>query len=91
MTASSVEHDRYVPPLVELERRVQERAKDRALDPAAPGGDAELRALIDAELEVLADEHQRGLRSDDIADPPLVAERAFRNLAGYGPLAPLLG
>jgi pilus assembly protein CpaF len=90
MTASSVEHDRYVPPLVELERRVQERAKDRALDPAAPGGDAELRALIDAELEVLADEHQRGLRSDDIADPPLVAERAFRNLAGYGPLAPLL-
>ena len=26
----------------------------------------------------------------DLADPELVAERAFRNLAGYGPLEPLL-
>src|SRR5207248_11251314 len=35
-------------------------------------------------------DYKRGLRSFDLADPELVAERAFRNLAGYGPLTPLL-
>ncbi|MPZ89908.1 MAG: hypothetical protein GEU81_18040, partial [Nitriliruptorales bacterium] len=33
---------------------------------------------------------KRGMRPFDLADPGSVAERAFRNLAGYGPLEPLL-
>jgi hypothetical protein len=33
---------------------------------------------------------QAGLRAFDIADPDTIAERAFRNLAGYGPLEPLV-
>ncbi len=35
-------------------------------------------------------DHRRGLRPYDLSDPDLVAERAYRNLAGYGPLEPLL-
>ena len=35
-------------------------------------------------------DHRRGLRPYDLSEPDLVAERAFRNLAGYGPLEPLL-
>jgi pilus assembly protein CpaF len=37
-----------------------------------------------------SEDYKRGLRDFDLADPPMVAERAFRNLAGYGPLEPLL-
>ena len=37
-----------------------------------------------------SDEFRRGRRDFDLAEPDVVAERAFRNLAGYGPLAPLL-
>ena len=33
---------------------------------------------------------QAGLRAFDVADPDTVAERAYRNIAGYGPLEPLL-
>jgi pilus assembly protein CpaF len=77
-------------PLVEIEHAVQERAKQVALELAAPGGDALLRALIDDELARWADDFRRGRRSFDIADPVAVAERAFRNIARYGPLTPLL-
>ena len=37
-----------------------------------------------------SDDFRRGRRDFDLADPDVVAERAFRNLAGYGPLEPLL-
>jgi pilus assembly protein CpaF len=37
-----------------------------------------------------SDGYKRGLRAFDLADPDLLAERAFRNLVGYGPLEPLL-
>ncbi|MBK9181092.1 MAG: CpaF family protein [Acidimicrobiales bacterium] len=77
-------------PLVEIERHVQERAKARALDLAAPGGLDHLRALIGDEVAAWSEQHRQGLRPFDIADPPTVADRAFRNLAGYGPLEPLL-
>jgi pilus assembly protein CpaF len=72
----------WVAPLVEIERAVQARAKD----PSAAG----LRALIDQEVARWSEDFKRGLRSVDLADPALVAERAYRNLAGYGPLEPLL-
>jgi pilus assembly protein CpaF len=82
-----VERDRG--PLEEIERAVQERAKDISLDKASTGKD-KLRALNDDEVRRWGDDHRRGLRPYDHGDPDLVAERAYRNLAGYGPLEPLL-
>jgi pilus assembly protein CpaF len=77
-------------PLVEIEQDVQARAKDRALDVDSQAGIAGLRGLIDAAINAWSAEHKRGLRPFDLVDPELVADRAFRNLAGYGPLEPLL-
>ncbi len=77
-------------PLVEIERAVQARAKEVALDVAGLEGEAELRALIDREVGRWEDDYRRGLRSFPLPSPQLVAERAFRNLARYGPLTPLL-
>jgi pilus assembly protein CpaF len=78
------------PPLVEIEQRVQERAKDVALDMSTAGGERALRDLIDEELARWTGEYKRGLRPFDLANPEIVGERAFRNLARYGPLTPLL-
>jgi len=77
-------------PLQEIESRVQQRAKDISLDMADGGGRAKLRALVDDEVSAWSDDYKRGLRQFDLAEPDAVAERAFRNLAGYGPLEPLL-
>jgi pilus assembly protein CpaF len=77
-------------PLVEIEQRVQARAKDLVLDLAEPAGEAELRDLIESEIEQWTDDFKRGGRPFELAGPDVVAERAFRNLARYGPLTPLL-
>jgi pilus assembly protein CpaF len=77
-------------PLVEIERLVQERAKDVSLEMSSTAGEAKLRALIAEEVARWGDEHRRGGRPFALADPDGVAERAFRNLARYGPLTPLL-
>jgi pilus assembly protein CpaF len=77
-------------PLVEIERDVQARAMDRSLDVDGVAGKAALRALIDNAVATWSAEHQRGLRPFDLVNPDVVADRAFRNLAGYGPLEPLL-
>jgi pilus assembly protein CpaF len=79
-----------VSPLQEIERRVQLRAKEISLDMAGEGGGAKLRALIAEEVTAWSEGYKRGLRAFDLADPDTVAERAYRNLAGYGPLEPLL-
>jgi len=79
-----------VSPLQEIERRVQLRAKEISLDMAGEGGGAKLRSLIGEEVAAWSDGYKRGLRAFDLADPDIVAERAYRNLAGYGPLEPLL-
>jgi pilus assembly protein CpaF len=78
-------------PLVEIERAAQARAKHLALDPAAPDGESELRAIVESEVERWSRDHKRGVHAFDLADPAAVAERAVRNLVGYGPLDPLLG
>lgn len=78
------------PPLIVIERAVQERAKDAALDMADPTGRAALRALIDAELRRWDDDVRRGRRPHGLANPDQVAERAWRNLAEQGPLTELL-
>jgi pilus assembly protein CpaF len=77
-------------PLEEVERAVRERAKLVAIDMAGPDGPRRLRALVDEEVGRWTEDYKRGRREYDLADPDLVAERAWRNLAGYGPLEPLL-
>jgi pilus assembly protein CpaF len=77
-------------PLEEIERAVQARAKDISLDMASPDGATKLRALIDDEVDRWRADYTRGRRDVDLPDPELVAERAWRNLAGYGPLESLL-
>lgn len=77
-------------PLAEIEQRVQARAVDAVLDMGTPEGAAQLRALVDEEIARWSDDYRRGRRDFDLAEPAVVAERAWRNLAGYGPLAPLL-
>src|SRR6266566_975106 len=80
----------WVSPLVEVERAVQERAKATSLDLATDGGPEQLRSLIQQEVARWSAAYARGGRAFDLADPDAVVERAFRNLAGYGPLEPLL-
>jgi pilus assembly protein CpaF len=77
-------------PLAEIERLVQARAKEISLDMGSADGAGKLRALIDDEVARWSADFKRGRRDVDLADPGLVAERAYRNLAGYGPLEPLL-
>jgi Flp pilus assembly CpaF family ATPase len=57
---------------------------------SAPGGREQLRTLLDQEVVRWRAEYRKGLRPFDIADPEAAVERALRNLAGYGPLEPLL-
>ena len=83
-------NDPWGSPLVEIERSVQERAKALALDMARPAGRSALRTLLDEEVLTWSADVKRGVRSYDLADPAGVTERAWRNLAGYGPLEPLL-
>jgi pilus assembly protein CpaF len=77
-------------PLELVERAVQERAKDISLEMAAGDGGSKLRALIEDEVARWSVDYRRGLRPFDLAEPSVVVERAYRNLAGYGPLEPLL-
>jgi len=77
-------------PLAEIERAAQHRAKEIALDMADGDGQSRLRAIIDEEVARWSNDYRRGTRDFDLADPELVAERAYRNLVGYGPLEPLL-
>ena len=77
-------------PLAEIERAVQRRAKEISLEMSGPDGRAKLRGLIEDEVERWSTDHARGRRPFDLADPATVVERAYRNIAGYGPLEPLL-
>ncbi|HVN52116.1 MAG TPA: ATPase, T2SS/T4P/T4SS family, partial [Acidimicrobiales bacterium] len=76
-------------PLVEIERRVLDRAKELALDMGSDRGEAGIRELIAHEVDRWQDDARRGVHLA-LADPDLIRERAFRNLAGYGPLTTLL-
>jgi pilus assembly protein CpaF len=81
---------REATPLEEIEQAVQTRAKRMTLDLEGEEGARNLRTLVDEEIARWQLDHRRGVRPFDVADPELVAERALRNLAGYGPLGPLL-
>ncbi|MFT5203183.1 MAG: pilus assembly protein CpaF [Candidatus Aldehydirespiratoraceae bacterium] len=77
-------------PLAEIEVRVQERAKNEALDLSTSESADALAHLVADEVRIWNDDHRRGLRAYALSDPEVVAERALRNLTGYGPLGPLL-
>jgi len=77
-------------PLAEIERRVQRRAKDEALDLEGAASQRALRSLVDDEIARWNEEFRQGRRSFPLTDAELVGERAMRNLTGYGPLGPLL-
>ncbi|MGH9247010.1 MAG: CpaF family protein [Acidimicrobiales bacterium] len=79
-----------VSPLEDIERTVQARAKEISLDMSSADGMGKLRTIIDEEIGRWSADFNRGRRDFDLADPHMVAERAYRNLVGYGPLAPLL-
>ncbi|MCH7788214.1 MAG: CpaF family protein, partial [Acidobacteria bacterium] len=87
---SDIVADEAISPLQIIESAVQQRAKARALDLSEADSNLVLRSLIDEEVEAWEADHKRGLRPYALGDPDLVAERAYRNLAGYGPLGPLL-
>ena len=80
----------FVSPLVEVERRVLETAKDEALDLAATDAEVRLRELLQDEVVQWSLDFKHGLREFDLPDPDMVVEKALRNLTGYGPLEPLL-
>lgn len=79
-----------VSPLEEIERTVQMRANALSLDVDSPDGESRLLGLIRGAVSQWSDEHSRGRRPYALPDPDGVAERAFRNLARYGPLTDLL-
>ncbi len=79
-----------VAPLTEIETQVKERAKELTLDLSTDSGVAGLRALIDDQILRWNEDYKRGLRPFALGDSQLLAERAYRNLAGYGPLTRLL-
>lgn len=77
-------------PLQHIEAAVQQRAKSADLDMTGADAADRLRQLIAEEIDDWAREHARGHRPYPLADPDALASRAYRNLAGYGPLDELL-
>jgi pilus assembly protein CpaF len=77
-------------PLVQIELEVQRRAARCAIDVDDHEGRRRLRDLVDEVIEEWSDQHRRGQRAHALSDPDGLADRAMRNLAGYGPLSELL-
>jgi len=78
-------------PLVVIEQRVLERAKASGGNAGAGGlSSAQMKELVEDEVQQWQLDHKHGLRPFDLATPNMVVERAMRNLVGYGPLGPLL-
>lgn len=75
-------------PLQEIEGLVQQRARELSLDTDHdPDG---LVSLVNEMITAWDVDHKRGLRPFALPEPDRLAERALRNLTGYGPLGPLL-
>ena len=83
--------DTAVAPLVEIERRVQQQAKHQTIDLDTADGRSFLRELVRRQITQWNEDHKRGLRPMALVDVSHLAERAYRNLAEYGPLSALLG
>lgn len=90
MTGPGAAVDGGFSPLREIELAVQARAKAERVEPRGPDGPERMQCLIAEEIERWEADHKAGQRPTALADPVAVAERARRNLVGYGPLEPLL-
>jgi pilus assembly protein CpaF len=77
-------------PLREVELAAQAKAKAQSLDMSSAGAIDRLRGIVGEEVDSWRADYRRGRRPVDIADPEAAVDRAVRNLAGYGPLEPLL-
>ncbi len=77
-------------PLEQIEQRVQTRAKEIALDLSGSRADTILHQFVNDEIQHWNDDFRVGTRPHPLNNPDTVAQRALRNLTGYGPLAPLL-
>ena len=77
-------------PLREIELIVQARARDLSVGLEDAAAAERLLRLVDEEIRAWNDDYRRGVRPFDVPDPAILAERAMRNLTGYGPLGPLL-
>ena len=74
------------PPLITIEERVRARATEENLDLTVAGSIERLEAMITDEIVSWCIRFQQGLVGFDIADADALAQRAIRNLVGYGPL-----
>lgn len=90
MTDAQMPNPDSLSPLQEIEVRVQERAKDLQIDMSTDAGKRGLRALVEEQITIWNTDFKRGMRPYELSNAELIAHRAYRNLAGYGPLAPLL-
>ena len=78
-------------PLVEIEQVVQARARDISVGPDDDAASTELlKRLVQEEIRAWNDGYRRGTKPFEVSNPEILAERAMRNLTGYGPLGPLL-
>jgi pilus assembly protein CpaF len=69
---------------------VQTRAKNSSIDMGEHDANDRILDLIRDEIATWQLDFRRGSRAFDLVDPDDLAERALRNLTGYGPLGPLL-
>ena len=79
-----------IAPLGEIERLALDAANDANLNVAHEETEGALRTIVQGLITDWRADHRRGLRPIDITEPESVAERAMRNLIGYGPLTSLL-
>ena len=79
-----------IAPLGEIERLALDAANEADLNVGQEETVGALRGIVHGLIADWRADHRRGLRSVDITEPDSVAERAMRNLIGYGPLTSLL-
>ena len=79
-----------IAPLGEIERLALDAANNANLNVAQEETEGALRTIVHGLISDWRADHRRGLRPIDITEPESVAERAMRNLIGYGPLTTLL-
>ena len=82
--------DEFVSPLILIERAVQDEAKSLGVDPDSATGRLDLERLVRGQLDRWQLDYERGERPHPVSDPFQTLVRAVRNIAGYGPLEPLL-
>ena len=82
--------NRNLTPLEEIEQLVQARARRLSINLDDETTKEMLAEFIEEEIRNWNDDFRRGIRPFQITDTRLIAERALRNLTGYGPLEPLI-